>query len=165
MTEEAREYTIAPPTEAEDLDLVALLNEGLTEEVFWLPTRDAEGQPAQSETFYVRAKRWTGREKARALGVGTTYEVSPDGKGKGTRGLVHTDGEVIARELVNTSVTDFLLPFGGKERRHRPGAAAWDVIGQQPAPFVDWLVKRLRAFQGLEEPASGEASPAASSAS
>ncbi len=148
-----------PFTEEEQVDLVALLNEGRTEETFWLPTRNEAGEIVDSTIYFVRARRWTGAQKAQYLSVGTEYHL-PVSAGTNARPRQVRWSDDRARQLqvlCETSVTDYLVPIAGGQVQSKASRPVWTDLGGQPAPFLDWLVKCLRRLQGLEVTAAGEA--------
>ena len=148
-TNEQEESEVASPTEAEEIDLVALLDEGRAEATFYLPTKDT----TRTRSYFITAKRWNGAEKSRYLSAGTEYRVPLNDKrrrSEGAEGRLVTDTAALAKMLVETCVVKGALRVGGQDRNFTGGQQAWEIIAQTPAPVFDWIVSKLREHQGID---------------
>lgn len=150
--EQAQEAAAAPPTPEEDLDLVALMDEGQVKERFFLPT----GKNTVSDVYYIEAQRWTARDSRRYFGAGTEYRLPPEGKRNDRGGMLLNTVEQY-KALVETSITDFHLKLNDREAKFTGLPSVWHVFAQLPAPVADWIVKTLKQFHRIEVVAAGEA--------
>ena len=154
MTDGGEEQAVAalaaPPNEEEEVDLVALLTATPEKVRFFLPTRDPAGALVESDRFYVEGRMMTGAEHQRYLNTGMQYRVATGGSSAPREATFSTDTEAQTRALLELSLTDYLLPIEGKETRMSGRNSVWPAFSKVPAPVLTWVVKKLRALNGLE---------------
>jgi hypothetical protein len=151
MSEEPREYTAAPPTEEEDRDLVALLDEGRGTERFGLPM----GGGQVSDEWWIEVRRWTAGQKKRYDGAGMDWRAS--GRGKAAQAIMRADPEVQLKVLCEESIVGLCLKVEGRAVKYPGAASVWDVVSQVHPAIGEWIERTLRRFQGLEVTGQGEA--------
>lgn len=159
MDEQGEVLITTEPTEAEEQDLVALLSAQPARKRFGLPTKNEAGESVESPIYYIEVKPMTGSEHMRYLNVGMVYSVQPKQGAREAQVGFKTDREAQARALLEISLVDFCLPQdSGQEVRFTRADRVWQVFSKVPGPVLDWAVRMVQRFQGLEvvEP-SGEA--------
>jgi len=152
---ETPETKAEPPTEDEDMNLVAKMRVGPQEQTFYLPEgRNSDGTVRLSDTYFIRLKGWTGTQRDQYLSAGQKYELEVPRGRRQTRKTVHSrfDMDMVEqlRVLVNLSVVDFKLIHDGRDVTFREQGANWSVFRDLSPDVTDWVRDTIREFQGIE---------------
>ena len=154
---ETPETKAEPPTEDEDMDLVAKMRAGPQEETFYLPDgSNPDGSTRLSETYFIKLRGWTGSQRERYLSSGQKYELDvPRGRRQAkAQKQVHSrfDMDTVEqfRVLVDLSVTAFKLIHAGRDVTFREAGANWSVFRDLSPDVMDWVRDTIREFQGIE---------------
>jgi len=160
---ETPETQTEPPTEDEDMDLVAKMRAGRQEQVFFLPDgRNPDGSVRLSDDYFVKLKTWTGSQRDQYLSAGQKYELEVPRGRRQSKQKVHSrfDMDMVEqlRVLVNLSVVDFRLIHDGRDVTFREAGANWSVFRDLSPDVMDWVRDTIREFQGIEmeDEAEGE---------
>ena len=160
---EAPETKADPPTEDEDMNLVAKMRAGRQEKTFYLPDgRNPDGSVTFSEVYFIKLKAWTGSQRDQYLSAGQKYELEVPRGRRQTKQKVHSrfDMDMVEqlRVLVNLSVVDFKLIHDGRDMIFRESGANWSVFRDLSPDVMDWVRDTIREFQGIEmeDEAEGE---------
>ena len=148
--ERASAEPVEPPTEAEDIDLVALMDEANEPRRFYVPT----GKGTVSDTYYIEARHWTVAQEARYLGAGMQMS-SPmptrHGQTNAADELRYKPNVLEQLQaLVEGSVVGYRLRRHGHDVVYSEGAAHWSNFRHLPPKVATWVRNTLRVFQGIE---------------
>jgi hypothetical protein len=156
--EQVAERPAQPPTEEEEVDLVALLSAVPENVRYPLRTLGVDGQWEDSPRFYIEARMMTGAEHERYLNTGMQYRVPTGGGAAPREATFSTNTEAQTKMLLELCLTDFLIPIGKKEERMSGRTSVWPAFSRVPTPMLEWTKKKLRSLNGLEVAApAGEA--------
>jgi len=154
---ETPETKAEPPTEDEDMGLVAKMRAARQERVFYLPDgRNPDGSVRFSDTYFVKLRTWTGSQRDQYLSAGQKYglEVPRGRRQTKSKQRVHSrfDMDMVEqlRVLVNLSVVDFKLIHDGRDVTFRESGANWSVFRDLSPDVMDWVRDTIREFQGIE---------------
>jgi len=162
---ETPETKAEPPTEDEDMNLVAKMRATRQERVFFLPDgRNSDGSARLSDDYFIKLKAWTGSQRDQYLSAGQKYELEVPRGRRQTKSTqkVHSrfDMDMVEqlRVLVNLSVVDFKLIHDGRDVTFREAGANWSVFRDLSPDVMDWVRDTIREFQGIEmeDEAEGE---------